>query len=376
MPCAPTSESTCRTNEGMAGVCPVNGSSLCQGVLGRQAPFREHSIPLTKSSSWYRRSRHCLLVENCRGGRLRCPAVSNVQYGAVAGVSVGDEFARYREMHAVGLHRTLQAGIAGGKDGADSIVVNGGYPDDVDLGDQIIYTGQGGRDETTRRQVADQELTLGNAGLAVAYRDKHPVRVIRGASGDPNYSPKDGYRYDGLFDIVDMWPEVNGDGFRIWRFHLVQTAAPVTHASRKIAASKAKRRSTARKAGTRTTLVEVRTGQPGFRQDLIDRYGLVCAVTGEGPAAALQAAHLRAFSKYKRHIATEGLLLRADIHGLFDTAQMTIDPRERTVLVHPDLMRFPDYARLAGQQLAIDDTLLPDLEVLVEHHAEVTAGWP
>ncbi|GAA1937425.1 YDG/SRA domain-containing protein [Amycolatopsis minnesotensis] len=302
--------------------------------------------------------------------------MSNVQYGAVAGVNVGDQFARYRDMHAVGLHRTLQAGIAGGKEGSDSIVVNGGYPDDLDLGDQIIYTGQGGRDESTRRQVADQELTLGNAGLAVAYRDKHPVRVIRGASGDPTYSPKTGYRYDGLFDIVDMWPEVNGDRFRIWRFHLVQATAPVTHAGRKVAVSKAKRRGTSRKAGTRKALVQVRTGQPGFRQDLIDRYGLVCAVTGDGPAAALQAAHLRAFSKYKRHVPTEGLLLRADIHGLFDTAQMTIDPRERTVLVHPDLMRFPDYARLAGQQLAINDSLLPDLEVLVEHHAEVTAGWP
>ncbi|MEV4599482.1 YDG/SRA domain-containing protein [Amycolatopsis sp. NPDC049253] len=46
------------------------------------------------------------------------------------------------------------------------------------------------------------------------------------ASGDPKYSPASGYRYDGLYRIVDVWPEQNSDGFRIWRFHLVKADAP------------------------------------------------------------------------------------------------------------------------------------------------------
>jgi hypothetical protein len=59
-------------------------------------------------------------------------------------------------------HRQLQAGIAGSAaEGAHSIVVSRGYEDDDDFGDLIIYTGQGGNDPATKRQVADQQPTLG-----------------------------------------------------------------------------------------------------------------------------------------------------------------------------------------------------------------------
>lgn len=49
-------------------------------------------------------------------------------------------------------------GIWGAGDvGAQSIVVSGGYEDDEDLGNLIIYTGQGGRDPASGRQVADRD---------------------------------------------------------------------------------------------------------------------------------------------------------------------------------------------------------------------------
>ena len=58
------------------------------------------------------------------------------------------------------MHRQLQAGIAGGEaHGADSIVVSGGYEDDEDCGDVIVYTGQGGNDPATKKQIADKTLT-------------------------------------------------------------------------------------------------------------------------------------------------------------------------------------------------------------------------
>jgi hypothetical protein len=69
-------------------------------------------------------------------------------------------------------------------------VVSGGYIDDEDFGDELIYTGHGGNDPATKQQIADQELDApGNAGLARSQLDGLPVRVIRGASGDPAYSP-------------------------------------------------------------------------------------------------------------------------------------------------------------------------------------------
>jgi len=48
----------------------------------------------------------------------------------------------------------MQAGIVGGTgSGAESIVLSGGYTDDEDHGDEIIYTGDGGRDPRTGRQI-------------------------------------------------------------------------------------------------------------------------------------------------------------------------------------------------------------------------------
>jgi putative restriction endonuclease len=66
-------------------------------------------------------------------------------FGEIAGYLEGSTFANRDELLAAGVHRQKMAGIAGTQaDGADSIVVNGGYEDDEDRGDIIIYTGHGG----------------------------------------------------------------------------------------------------------------------------------------------------------------------------------------------------------------------------------------
>jgi putative restriction endonuclease len=60
-------------------------------------------------------------------------------------VPVGASFKNRTELRASSVHPPLQSGIHGTKsEGADSIVVSGGYPDDEDHGDVIIYTGAGG----------------------------------------------------------------------------------------------------------------------------------------------------------------------------------------------------------------------------------------
>lgn len=120
------------------------------------------------------------------------------------------------------MHRPTVPGISGTKaEGADSIVVNGGYVDDVDHGEEIIYTGAGGNDPGSKRQVADQSLEYtNNAGLVTSQLEGLPVRVIRGPSGDPAYSPKTGYRYDGLYRVAEHWADTGADGFLIWRFRL------------------------------------------------------------------------------------------------------------------------------------------------------------
>jgi putative restriction endonuclease len=104
-------------------------------------------------------------------------------------------------------------------------VVNGGYVDDLDFGTELVYTGAGGNDTGTRKQIGDQSLEhRPNAALVTSEQLALCVRVIRGFRGDPAFSPSSGYRYDGLFQVTEHWLETGRDGFKICRFRLVEKA--------------------------------------------------------------------------------------------------------------------------------------------------------
>src|SRR5688572_28299463 len=108
--------------------------------------------------------------------------MSSRVFGDIFGHPEGSFFESRLELSRAGLHRPTMAGISGtGKEGADSIVLSGGYEDDQDSGDLIIYTGHGGRDPETRQQASDQLLIGGNLALAYSCTHGLPVRVIRGA---------------------------------------------------------------------------------------------------------------------------------------------------------------------------------------------------
>lgn len=148
--------------------------------------------------------------------------MSELKFGHIEGVPVGTEFKRYADMNAVGVHRASMAGISGrGAEGADSIVISGGYEDDQDFGDMVIYTGEGGRD-TSGKHVKDQELKKGNLALVRSQLEGLPVRVIRGAHKGSPYAPEIGYRYDGLYRVESHWHEVGKSGFKVWRYRLVR----------------------------------------------------------------------------------------------------------------------------------------------------------
>ena len=143
-------------------------------------------------------------------------------FGDIAGYPQGSTFADRAELAASGVHRPLVAGISGSqRDGADSIVLSGGYEDDQDLGDEIVYTGHGGRDPRTGVQASDQALRGGNLALAKSSLEGLPVRVVRGSHHFSPRSPENGYRYDGLYMVDDYWHDVGRFGFRIWRFRLL-----------------------------------------------------------------------------------------------------------------------------------------------------------
>ena len=149
--------------------------------------------------------------------------MSQRQFGEIAGYQEGRVFESREALSEAGIHRPTQSGISGAaEEGADSIVLSGGYEDDVDGGNEIVYTGHGGRDPNTGQQVSDQHFIRGNAALA---RDKVmglPVRVIRGAMLGSPYAPDQGYRYDGLYIVDEYWEETGKSGFKVWRYRLVK----------------------------------------------------------------------------------------------------------------------------------------------------------
>ncbi len=80
---------------------------------------------------------------------------------------------------------------------------------------------------------------------------------------------------------------------------------------------------TDRRSTTRTVLVRER--QEDFRAMLLDAYSFACSVSGYDAVPALQAAHIVGYSGVSSHRPANGLLLRADLHVLFDRHLMAID---------------------------------------------------
>ncbi|MBO9673637.1 MAG: HNH endonuclease [Sphingobacteriaceae bacterium] len=144
-------------------------------------------------------------------------------FGEIYGILEGDVFKNRIELSLSKVHKPTQAGISGSEnEGADSIVISGGYEDDEDYEDTIIYTGQGGRSDNSKFQVADQTLTRGNKALAISCEKGFPVRVTRGLRTIINDTDIFVYRYDGLYRVDKYWKDRGKSGFIIWRFRLTK----------------------------------------------------------------------------------------------------------------------------------------------------------
>ena len=144
-------------------------------------------------------------------------------FGEITGIREGHWFQGRKEMMPKSFHRNWGSGIDGnGSLGTAAIVLSGGYEDDKDLGDEIIYTGAGGNDANSGKQIADQTWgNRGNSGLLKSMNEGLPVRVIRGHKHNSPFSPDTGYTYAGLYSVVDAWQETGKSGFKICRFRLI-----------------------------------------------------------------------------------------------------------------------------------------------------------
>ncbi|KAK1386743.1 Histone-lysine N-methyltransferase, H3 lysine-9 specific SUVH1 [Heracleum sosnowskyi] len=153
---------------------------------------------------------------------------STKRVGTVPGVEVGDIFFFRMEMCMVGMHAPTMAGIdymtvklsADDEPVAVSVVSSGGYEDDGEDGDVLIYSGQGGV-QRKDGQIFDQKLERGNLALEKSLHRANVVRVIRGVKDVPNGTGKI-YIYDGLYKVHESWVDKGKGGYNVFKYKFVR----------------------------------------------------------------------------------------------------------------------------------------------------------
>lgn len=101
-------------------------------------------------------------------------------------------------------------------------------------------------------------------------------------------------------------------------------------------------------------LVQPRLGQGGFRLLVTDAYQRRCAITGERTLPALDAAHIKPYSASGPHDLRNGLLLRKDLHALFDAGYLTVTPSFELRVsrrIREEFENGRDYYALSGASL-------------------------
>lgn len=126
-------------------------------------------------------------------------------------------------------------------------------------------------------------------------------------------------------------------------------------------------------------LIRPRLGQGAFRVLVTDVYGRRCAVTQERTLPALEAAHIRPYAEGGVHEASNGLLLRRDLHSLFDGGYVTVTPELRFEVSRRIKEEFDNgkhYYALHGSKIMTpgDVTQRPDLLALRWHNETVYRG--
>ena len=121
--------------------------------------------------------------------------------------------------------------------------------------------------------------------------------------------------------------------------------------------------------------VTQRRGQSKFRSMLLDAYDGRCGVTRINEAIVLEAAHIEPYSGAASNVAENGLLLKSDIHKLFDRGVLVIQP-DLTTMIAPSLQNGP-FAIHDGQRIRVPEreAYRPNPRLLEEHMDAAMGTW-
>ena len=127
------------------------------------------------------------------------------------------------------------------------------------------------------------------------------------------------------------------------------------------------------------TLTLPRLGQGSFRILVTDAYDRRCAITNERTLPALDAAHIRPYSDSGQHIVSNGILMRRDLHALFDKGYVTVTSSMKLEVsrkIKEEFENGRDYYRLHGNtiRLPADSKNRPAREYIEWHNSNIYRG--
>lgn len=119
-------------------------------------------------------------------------------------------------------------------------------------------------------------------------------------------------------------------------------------------------------------LISQRQGQASFRNRLKEAYNNRCIITGCDVVEALEAAHIIPYLGDYTNIVSNGLLLRSDVHNLFDFGLITIDADGYRVIIS-DRLKGTTYEKLSMKQIKLPSSVVdyPDKGALKWHRNEI-----
>jgi putative restriction endonuclease len=125
--------------------------------------------------------------------------------------------------------------------------------------------------------------------------------------------------------------------------------------------------------------IRPRLGQRSFRVVILDSYDRRCAITNEKTLPVLEAAHIREYRDVQEHAINNGILLRADIHKLFDSGYVTVTPEyqfEVSRRIKEEFENGRDYYALHGSRIRLphDIARRPAVESLIWHNEQRYLG--
>ena len=211
------------------------------------------------------------------------------------------------------------------------------------------------------------------------YRRRHGMAVLPGedprigcivlaeptflSRGDWIPEPRDWHRNIVAGRTEDL---SQGEGIRIWN-ELMQ----------RLRNSRVEEDTTSRFGAHR--LVQPRLGQGAFRVLVTDSYDRRCALSGERTLPVLQAAHIKPYAVGGMHRISNGVLLRSDLHMLFDRGYVTVTPDYRFEVsrrIREEFENGRDYYAFHGQSIRLPtlETRHPDIDMLRWHNENIFRG--